>query len=132
MKMAETPHFYNSKTCRKGYQLHHIVPTHANGPDIAENCICLSVEDHAKAHFILHKVYGSYYDLCAYKMRKGKNQEAFDALRKANVEKMRKEKKGRFDSANQAKCGKKTKESRAARKNHIQNFQRLLLLWNVG
>lgn len=42
-------------------------------------------------------------------MRKGKNQEAFDALRKANVEKMKKEKKGRFNSQTQAECGKKNK-----------------------
>lgn len=109
VKIAEAPHLYNSKTRRKGYELHHIIPTHADGPDVAENCICLSVEDHAKAHFILHKVYGNYYDLCAYKMRKGKNQEAFDALRKANVEKMKNEKKGRFDSERQAYCGKQNR-----------------------
>lgn len=110
-KIAETPHLYNSKKRRKGYELHHILPLHANGPDIAENCICLSVEDHAKAHFILYKVYGCYYDLCAYKMREGKDryQEAFDALRKANVEKMKNEKKGRFDSQKQAECGRKNK-----------------------
>lgn len=109
LKIAEEPHLYNTKTRRKGYELHHILPTHANGPDIPENFICLSFEDHAKAHLILYEVYGSYYDLCAYKMLKGKTIEGAEALRQANIEKNRKEKKGRFNSVTQAECGRKNK-----------------------
>lgn len=39
------------------FEIHHKIPTHANGPDIPENCIPLSFEDHTYAHKLLYEVY---------------------------------------------------------------------------
>ena len=71
-------------------QNHHIIPKHWGGPDESWNIITLSIEDHAYAHKLLYENSDNYYDLCAASMLQGQTQEALDALRKANQEKMKK------------------------------------------
>lgn len=44
---------------------HHIEPKHAGGKENGDVVVC-TIRDHARAHFIRHKVYGEAYDLCAY------------------------------------------------------------------
>jgi hypothetical protein len=44
---------------------HHIEPKHAGGDPNGELVFC-TTRDHARAHYIRYKVYGSSYDLCAY------------------------------------------------------------------
>lgn len=118
-KIQENPNSYGVFERKAGYELHHIVPTYANGPDIPGNMILLTIEDHAKAHYLLYQFYGNHYDLCAYLMRVGKTKEAIIAMQKANFEKMKREKLGRFNSENQRKCGQKNKGVR--KKAHVKN-----------
>jgi hypothetical protein len=87
------------------FEIHHKIPRHANGPDIPENCIPLSYEDHTEAHKLLYEVYGNHYDFCAFNMRIGKTAEAHLAFRKGLVDQMKNRNQGRFNSENQRKCG---------------------------
>lgn len=104
---------------KKGFEYHHIIPLYANGPDIDANIIQLSYDDHTQAHFLLFQVYQNYFDYCTYCMRRGKTAEGAAALRKANVIKMKEEKRGRFSSESQQKCGLQNKG--VTKKSHSKN-----------
>nr|WDY12781.1 putative HNH homing endonuclease [Chloroidium sp. KL-2023a] len=48
---------------------HHVVPLHAGGPDVPENIIRISPEDHVAAHFYRFQAYKELGDKVAYEMR---------------------------------------------------------------
>lgn len=54
-----------------GIHKHHIIPRHAGGGDESSNITYLRHRDHATAHWLLWKIYGSKNDFCAYKALKG-------------------------------------------------------------
>lgn len=47
--------------------IHHIVPRHAGGTDEPDNLIELTVEEHARAHYLLWNEYGRWQDEVAWK-----------------------------------------------------------------
>lgn len=99
------------------YHSHHIVPkckNSFNGPDMPWNCILLTLEDHKLAHLLLFEVFGSHYDLCAYHRLKNQTVEGNKALQKANIEYMRENKLGCFNSEQQAKNGRTKKINRVS------------------
>ena len=46
--------------------IHHIIPRHMGGTDDPSNLVELTIEDHAIAHRVLYKIYGSEYDRLAW------------------------------------------------------------------
>lgn len=82
------------------------------GPDQDWNIITLSVEDHAYAHELLYENYENYFDLCAACMLKGQIEEGFDAMRKANQEKMKELGVGFYNSELQRELAKRPKKQR--------------------
>jgi hypothetical protein len=50
------------------YEIHHIIPKHADGTDDISNLVALSKEDHKKAHLERYDNFGDFRDLCAYHM----------------------------------------------------------------
>lgn len=52
--------------------LHHIIPRHAGGTDDPDNLIELTVEEHARAHYILWNQYGRWQDKVAWQCLYGK------------------------------------------------------------
>lgn len=60
-----------SQSRSKGLERHHIVPSHANGPDDPDNLIYLTFRQHILAHLLLWKIHGRDGDLLAYKMMSG-------------------------------------------------------------
>lgn len=101
------------------FEIHHKIPRHANGPDIPENCIKLSYEDHTEAHKLLYEVYRNYYDSCVYSMRIGQTAKGHVAFRRGVVEQMKTRGQGRFNSENQRKCGQQNKG--VTKKPHAKN-----------
>jgi hypothetical protein len=100
---------FEKRALPPGFEMHHKIPKYSNGPDIPENLLPLSYEDHTLAHKLLYEVYGNYYDFCVYNMRIGKTKEAHHLFRQGVVNQMRELKQGRFNSENQKKCGLKNK-----------------------
>nr|QUO99132.1 putative HNH homing endonuclease [Oedogonium capilliforme]QUO99167.1 putative HNH homing endonuclease [Oedogonium capilliforme] len=105
-------HHQNKTLKNHKTQNHHIIPKHWGGPDEDWNIITLSVEDHAYAHKLLYENYKNYYDLCAAYMLQGQTLEGFDAIRKANQEKMKQLGVGFYDSEIQRELGKRPKKQR--------------------
>jgi len=46
-----------ARSKKKGYELHHIIPTSIGGTDTVDNRICLTSREHFIAHLILSKCY---------------------------------------------------------------------------
>ena len=95
-----------------------MIPLHAGGPDKPFNLILLTVEEHITAHQLLFDAYGSFYDLGAVNMLTGLFKIGEANIRKANQEKMKKEKKGFFDKTLQAELARRPKKQR---KNYARN-----------
>lgn len=94
------------------YEKHHIKPEHSGGTNDEWNLITLSYEDHTKAHCLLAECYNSKYDLAVCKMRQNQTSEARQAMREANVEKMRNNKTGWFSSELQRELANRPKKPR--------------------
>lgn len=62
---------------RKNHHLHHIVPIHMGGLDMAGNLEELTIKQHAKKHLQLYNKYKKQEDLAAYKFLNGLNEEGF-------------------------------------------------------
>ncbi len=45
---------------------HHVIPLHAGGPDVPENIVLLTTEQHAEAHRILYEKHGRWQDRLAW------------------------------------------------------------------
>jgi hypothetical protein len=63
--------------------LHHILPKHAGGTDDPSNLIELTIDEHAKAHYILWNQYGRWQDKLAWKALSkmiGREEIIFSAL----------------------------------------------------
>jgi hypothetical protein len=90
-------------------QIHHIIPLHSGGCDEEWNKILLTYEDHTEIHRLMGEVFDSYYDKAVYLMRQNMSAEAQKMMVLANVQKMKTQKKGRFDSLLQSHHGKKNK-----------------------
>ena len=99
--------FTNSKTHQ-----HHIQPKHSNGSDESWNLILLSPNEHAKAHKLLFDCYGNYYDKCAWHMLLKQKTKGFQALRKQNLIKMKKENKGFYNSELQRELAKRPRKKK--------------------
>ncbi len=91
---------------------HHIIPLHMGGPDKDWNLINLSIEQHSYAHKLLFENYGNYFDLCASCMLLGQTNAGFEAIRKANQLKMKKNQVGFYNSELQRELGKRQKKKR--------------------
>jgi len=48
-----------------GFEVHHILPKHANGDNSKDNLVCLLFEDHALAHYVRSLIYKSKKDFIA-------------------------------------------------------------------
>lgn len=91
---------------------HHMIPLHANGPDEPFNLILLTLEEHIAAHQLLFDVYESYYDLAAVNMMQGRIAIGEANIRKANQEKMKRKKKGFYDTKIQTELASRPKKQR--------------------
>jgi hypothetical protein len=93
-------------------EIHHILPKHAGGAEQPFNEILLTYEEHTEAHRLLYEAYQLGYDKAVFKMREGRTSEARAIISAENVEKMRQNKTGRFDSELQSKLGSLPKKPR--------------------
>lgn len=59
-----------------GYHIHHKIPVHNGGTDDVDNLVCLTVEDHAKAHLELFIKFDDFRDLCSYHLLSGHDEVA--------------------------------------------------------
>jgi hypothetical protein len=86
---------------------HHIIPRFQGGSEAVENLIYLTPEDHTLAHFFRYLEYGKNEDATAVVFRCGYNEQARRLRQKNTLEKMKQEKKGRWDSRLQSELGRK-------------------------
>ena len=72
---------------------HHIIPKYAGGTDHPSNLVTLSVEEHAKAHWVLFQLYGNWQDWNAYRLLSSEigMDEFRHSLALRNLEKMNEE-----------------------------------------
>lgn len=98
--------------CQDNLEKHHIIPLHMGGPSCSWNLVILSYEDHTRAHALLYECYGSRYDKAVVQMRAGLTGKARREIAKANVEKARVEKTGRFNPELQRSLGSRPKKQR--------------------
>lgn len=75
---------------------HHIWPKHDGGPESGETVLC-TIRDHARAHFIRHKVYGQSYDRMAYLGLVGRTDEMQAEITKRIIETNRTRNNGPFN-----------------------------------
>ena len=99
-----------------GYELHHIIPRHADGCDASWNLIPLTIVDHQLAHRLLYETYGSARDRCALNFRKGRCSVAFTLRAKLGHDAQRKARLGFFNPDQQRQSGKVGGKVQTARK----------------
>jgi hypothetical protein len=113
-------------------ELHHIIPLHANGPDVEWNLIRLSVGNHQRAHELLYNVYQKKEDLCCLRFRQKSNRKAYRLRIQLSHASQRLNGNGFFNSKTQringAKGGKvKSEQKRLTYRDKIgDNWKRVL------
>jgi len=96
-----------SMLLKKPTELHHIIPLHAKGPDVAWNLVRLSKSDHQRAHELLSKVYQSPCDLCALRFRQKHYRVAYQLRIQLSHFSQRVNQNGFWNSQTQSLNGKK-------------------------
>lgn len=105
-------YFLNSKRVEvseiaPSLEKHHIQPRFEGGGDEPENLILLTPEDHMLAHFLRYLEYGKKQDASVVLFRCGYCEEARRIGQESALEKMKEDKKGRWDPTAQSEREKK-------------------------
>lgn len=104
--------------------LHHIIPKHSGGVDDPSNLIELTIEEHARAHYILWNQYGRWQDKLAWKSLSkmiGKEEIIFTAQSEGSKE-LWKDQKHREKISNFTKS---QWEDHSYRTHHIEKMKQL-------
>lgn len=95
-----------------GYQSHHIIPLHADGPDKPFNRIQLTIEEHAIAHGLCYEAYQRIEDMYAGQLISGNIKFGGKESQLLSNEIRRQNKSGFFNSALQSELAKRPRKNK--------------------